>query len=204
MRSQLPEVPPVYNSPKKQSDLPRLMTKLQWGLLKILILVATGVAGILIGQRLTIVPQKTPVARQVVAPTPITSIVSNWKTYSNSKYGFSFDYPQEWPEITEETVMSNSGKLYDQVNFGDKFSVNVKDETMNTPYTLSEYANNPSAKNVALEKYPAYWLVQFDGDVQIDIARDLKTVKIVSLVFPFGTNEQIITQLLSSFSFDPK
>jgi hypothetical protein len=203
MSSHLPEVPPVYNSPVKEPPLPKLLIKLQWLLLKILILVATGVAGVLVGQRLS-APKRPSVVLAIPTPTPIRSEVDNWKTYSNPNFGLSFQYPQEWPDASVEAIMSNSGKLYDQVSFGEKLTVRIRGESTNTPYSLSEYANNPVAKNVSLEKYPAVWVVQSNGDIQIDIAEDLKTIKIVSLVFPFGTSEDLIIKLLPTFTFTSK
>lgn len=62
-------------------------------------------------------PAVTPPAPQATpAPSPTPDETTNWKTYTSTKYNFSFKYPETWIDVgsggdpTLETSISNEGK----------------------------------------------------------------------------------------------
>lgn len=91
--------------------------------------------GVLLGTYLTSF-QQLPPEPMVSLPTRIPTLVpttdqtANWKTYTNNKYGFSFNYPKEWFII--ENSQSNI------VRIDDKPLTKFEDEQGMGPY-YSEY-----------------------------------------------------------------
>lgn len=67
--------------------------KILGGVLGILVF-AGGVFGAYrLGQRQV---QPTPQPSPIVSPSPTPDITANWKTYTNTKYGYSIQYPDDW------------------------------------------------------------------------------------------------------------
>ncbi|MDO8570373.1 MAG: PsbP-related protein [Candidatus Daviesbacteria bacterium] len=67
----------------------------QKGLAPLLVIVL--VAVIAVGGYLLYQKQTKPVSQLVVQPTPISAEEStDWKTYTNEKYNYQFDYPTNW------------------------------------------------------------------------------------------------------------
>lgn len=108
----------------------------QKGLAPILIvlLIALGIGGYLIYQKQAkpvAVPQQTSESTPVPAPTfeSTNSVASsspngagefaNWKTYTNTKYGFIVNYPSDWKvgEFTVPVSLNKSGDSAPIVNF---------------------------------------------------------------------------------------
>ena len=81
-------------------------------LIAVILLVAAGVGGYILGTNQNQTVQTQPVT-QLPQPSPTPDPTANWKTYSNTKYDFSFKYPSEW-EIDDSS--SN-----DDVNTSDRF-----------------------------------------------------------------------------------
>lgn len=64
----------------------------------LILLLAVGAGGILLGKSLntsqpSAQPTIAPAPTQIPTPTP--DVTANWKTYTNNKYGYSFEYPPE-------------------------------------------------------------------------------------------------------------
>lgn len=105
----LQNIPPVQTSPQSPVSVPT-QPSTNWS--KILLITVLGLiiiagsvfVGIQIGKSQT--PSQQPIATQsTISPTQATTIPTalpttdstlNWKTYSNSKYSFSFKYPLDW------------------------------------------------------------------------------------------------------------
>lgn len=66
----------------------------------LVVLVIVAIASFVLGRALPRGPEGTlrgtPTTAILPTPTPTPDETADWKTYTNSKYGFSFKYPQEW------------------------------------------------------------------------------------------------------------
>ncbi len=110
----------------------------------------------------------------VVIDSSKNNVTSNWKTYYNEKYGFSFQYPDTWTKNGEESnainlkgeIMSTSINFIDTVTqsvFSLEYSLppngyevyKIEEEQYNT-YKSSEELNikkNIIAGNIAIESF---------------------------------------------------
>lgn len=90
------DTPVIEQTPPPQT--PGNSKKFLTFLLVFVVMVVIGVGGYVLGTRKTQTPAKSP------EPTPIASIqptftpdpTANWKTYTNQKLGFQFQYPADW------------------------------------------------------------------------------------------------------------
>lgn len=75
-----------------------------------------------LGQR-SIYPEPTEglTPTPVVVVTPTAEPTANWKTYINTKLGFSLKYPQDWDPLLEESIHSTRS----EVSFAPYFSIEV-------------------------------------------------------------------------------
>jgi hypothetical protein len=107
--TQQPETPPVQNTPTEQqshgtssvppstpTQNPKSRNWKKWIFIGgiILVILLTGTAYVLSQQesKKTKPPTKQPVSK----PTPTPDPTADWKTYTNTKYGYSLKYPQKW------------------------------------------------------------------------------------------------------------
>ncbi len=66
-------------------------------ILVLLLIAAGGTTVYLLNKNITLKNQNTQtVASPTAAPTAIPAPDTNWKTYTNTKYNFSIDYPSDW------------------------------------------------------------------------------------------------------------
>ena len=85
-----------------------------------LLLIIVGIISFLLGKSLSqpktsppstisqLSPTSTPFPNpttQIPTPTPTTDPNANWKIYRNEKYGFSFNYPQNWKIVNIERLI---------------------------------------------------------------------------------------------------
>ncbi|MFZ2202780.1 MAG: hypothetical protein WAV56_05320 [Microgenomates group bacterium] len=105
-----PATPP--SSPRK-SVLPLLLTTL--------FLLTLAATGLLAYQNWLLKKQiaalQIPIPTPTVAPIPTTDPTVNWKTYTNTDYGFQFRYP---PEARLETLGSSPNEQYKIIYMGKK------------------------------------------------------------------------------------
>jgi len=129
MQEQTQSTEPIVS---QTSDIPVTPPKsnrsLVTGFVIVAILLVAGsvFAGIQIGrnQKIAIVPMavvqspepRVPVSVTITTPRPTTDPTANWQSYSNSKYGFSFRYPEDY-------------KVAVTPNKGDEFGIVVDKKT---------------------------------------------------------------------------
>lgn len=116
-------VPTPETTPPPSIEKPKGPRKLKWTYLLIffLILIIIALLGILYmnqnqqtaSKGSANVPSRMPTPTS--APTPEASSsagISDWKTYSNSKYGVSINYPPSWIVDSNESIAANSGRIF--------------------------------------------------------------------------------------------
>jgi hypothetical protein len=103
-----------------------------------------GVGGVLAYQNLPNVQQETPV------PTPTSSVTPDptlgWKTYTNSKYKYSFKYPADWAITSEDNqafsnvaISSQAGKSIGATHFEGKPEADKTNWTRNFVLDTNNY-----------------------------------------------------------------
>lgn len=163
-------------------------------------------------------PQKTPTQTNQ-NPITLGNKIADWKTYSNTKYGFTFQYPKEWksPTVSKEPdpeVLSNIffGPMVSCCNGGD---VDSRSET--EQFMIAVYKPQQEAKALKL----------VSGDIESDSNISGNRIVVYSteggnLFFPkgawifaknytlhfeatYGSRDQNVSQqfdqILSSFTF---
>jgi len=86
-------VQPTESPVKIKRPLPKL--KLIAALVLLILVLTLPFGGYLLLGKLGIHPKPSTVTIKTTAPTPTPNPTANWKTYTNTKYGFSFKYPSE-------------------------------------------------------------------------------------------------------------
>ncbi len=127
------------------------------------------------------------------------STVEGWKTYTNSQYGFSFEYPNGWDAIegSDSVDIGQGSRAYVSVYpIGEKVPTMPGSNSQESKLVVGgfsavatqwEYANNQSASIISLSpKYPRLWTI--NNEILFDL-----------------TNEQLplVNQILSTFKFTP-
>lgn len=78
----------------------------------IAIILVIGVGGYFIYQKQAIKPAITPQQVPQLTPSPIPDQTANWKTYTNTKYNFSLQYPAIYQHTFMEDVNKNEASPY--------------------------------------------------------------------------------------------
>lgn len=79
------------------------------------------------GQKQTAQPVKT---KTVLKKKAITASTEGWKTYTNTKYGFAFQYPSGWAKVgTDAEAVNRTGQIT-------AVETNFKDEQAQTTLTV--------------------------------------------------------------------
>ena len=127
---------------------------------------------------------------------------TNWIGYTNNRFGFSFKFPNNWPQPQEEDISSNSGPLYKQISFGNYLVVQAKDERYNTPYTLGENSPSDNWKNISINSYKAFksFGAHAANKFTVFISPSLTSVKVVTFDYDQSYDNTIDT-ILSTFKF---
>lgn len=122
-------------------------------LLSILLLISVGVAGFFAYQTQMLVKELTAMKS---ASTPVSSEelkndpASDWKTYSNSKYGLSLKYPSDWT-IKTDPIYSTNPRL---VTFDTKMSTNLQPmEYQNREFFIAHHNNIKDMASWIAENY---------------------------------------------------
>ena len=95
-------VPPV--SQQTQAPLAGPKTNLATPIVFLILGVVIGASGLWAYQKYSPFLNKQPVNQTASTsmPTPTSDPTANWKTYTNTKYYFSFKYPSEWIDVTDQ------------------------------------------------------------------------------------------------------
>ena len=93
----------VQEVPKKGSPLMIIAIVLA-------VIAVLAVVAYVFGARL-LSPQPTPTPIVVVTPSPTPDVAANWKTYTNTKWGYSFKYPSQWGIYPSDDVVLLSNDL---------------------------------------------------------------------------------------------
>ncbi len=88
--------PQPQSGPAVPFETPKPRTRLPSILIILVLLVLVGAGGILLGKRMASTPNY-PKTDSGINPI-YTDTISDWRTYSNSQYGFSFKYPAQYSE----------------------------------------------------------------------------------------------------------
>ncbi|MDO8570435.1 MAG: PsbP-related protein [Candidatus Daviesbacteria bacterium] len=136
----------------------------------IIILIALAVGGYLLYQK-QVKPVATP--QPVIQPTSVPTIspsatdsaeTANWKTYTNSKYGFSFKYPQDYA-IKEEServfyIKNKENNVFALWIYDNPNNLSLKDyESKNTNEKtgFGPFVYYPNAESVKFQNLDAYY-----------------------------------------------
>lgn len=152
-------------------------------------------------------PQLTPAPAEV----PIEEIeeISNWKTYTNSKYGYSVKYPETW-KITEDSLSETSSLIVKGQPF--KIIRIRKGEGINTEITINPeglivFNPNPEAQKVTGKvgkmNVTRYYFTNNIG-VLVEWYRDFGNTKLTVFTIETYINKddlKTVNQILSTFRF---
>lgn len=212
-QSSLPQQPNIKpQTPPEQKPHSFLTSRLFPITLVILIGFTFGYVGIYLSLNSRLNQMAKPNPTPQTPPVSLTQVpdeTANWNTYANTKFGFIFKYPIEWPQAKEEDILSNSGPLYQQISFGGLLIVHARDERHNSPYILEEIITsktivptNAMMKDVGTENFKAFKIVESNGNVTIHISESLKSIEIIR--FSYNQNslqDTYVDQILSTFKF---
>jgi len=172
--------------------------------------------------------KKDETANTVPTATTNTNVNSNtnsaatadWKTYTNSTYGFSFKYPKDWK--LDDDKSDNTISLFDtNKSYGTDFAVQAPiqidykqdkyngsvDEYISTVWRLTSVKKTPTIvdkKNAYLLQGETGWLQDGEGilvfseDNVFTLSNFEKQLKNQD---PTGTIEQTFKKILSTFQF---
>ena len=142
--------------------------------------------------------------------------LANWKTYTNSQFGFSFQYPSSWNEDKELEKMSltDPNVLVDFATTRDAFGNGVNMEIFNNPSSSIQsfiadhqkdtvYPNltrEPFVKNSSTLGIPGDWVIDRNapGAVGGEYAL-IPSGKIVIGFYCTGCSDGLTDQILSTF-----
>lgn len=127
--------PPASISPVSKQPPPFSKPWLRWILLIIVaVLLSSGGTYLVLTQQKIEQPQPSPSLTASPVPTDAGE-TANWKTYTNTDYGYSVKYPPVWSNIT-----CGSAVLFDKEPFfscatdvSGIFSISVRNKTSETP-----------------------------------------------------------------------
>jgi hypothetical protein len=154
----------------------------------------------------------------ITAPDP----TANWKKYSNSQYGFEFNYPNSWPDLKTTTVASTNSqgtasiyfclpgaenylekncaqpyKGYDRV-----FELQVLTNKQWDDYYAQEYNNYQEGPRIELvggnDKYTFIWVSHQDTGTEIVPTGDTMTK--IDTTFEFTNFHDIDTSTWKTYS----
>jgi len=159
--------------------------------------------------------------QSVQKPSPTTDPTANWKTYTNTKYGYTFKYPNPWTENCSKDISQNSPlsqsvivcpEAYPTGPFGGipaYFNVTVESkkigETAQDIKKLKE-KENPSIKEVSVPKIANYDVAAsyFEGagipNATVYLVKNPSDTTYMNITGD-GIDENIYNQILSTFKF---
>lgn len=90
-----------------------------------------------------------PTAIQAVSPSPIST--ADWKTFTNTKYGFSFKYPNDWGVVegSEIGVINLAGSTKEGELNPDQTKIVIYQTTIDSVGNLNDYVVNQYEKIVS-------------------------------------------------------
>lgn len=155
---------------------------------------------------------QAPTPTVIIEPTPTPDPTADWKTYTNTKYGFSFKYPNEVINIGSTTSSDSINLKKDDSNFAvisiyQNMSVNdyLKKYESGDPLapttnvsTTEIVFNNIEATKVNIGGVDVMYFVLFVKNNQL-FKIELDVTAIMS--DPDNTNRSLFDQILSTFKF---
>lgn len=160
----------------------------------------------------------TPIVK--VSPTPTPDPTANWKTYTNTKYGYEAKYPQSW-YLYETKIAPATVGFWIEKTEGEASGVWVSvhenlsrltpeewwDKDIKKAANYQDLLNKTIREDRLVNGYSAFF-VQTDKDWQsrpgtwIFLNKDEKIYEIFTN-FTEGANYMIFDQILSTFKFTP-
>jgi len=113
-----PQIPPVPPTPKINNSLVFIMS--------ILLIVTVAIAGLFYFQ-IQKLSKELSQYQTLVSPAPIATTypTADWKTYTNTKYNFSFKYPSDWEILDRFGGPIMIAPIVDTENVNKTFEENV-------------------------------------------------------------------------------
>jgi len=146
------QAPPVLNTEKHKSKLPILII----GIIIFLLLVGSAAGFYIFKQqnlKTAVKPTPAPIV-QKQTPTQAPDPTANWKTYTNSKYHFTMDYPTDWKVDFDKVNIANSNWYIVNINADNhngqagilRLTIVVTDDKLGTlsKYSARDYIENAS------------------------------------------------------------
>ncbi len=184
--------PQLVQAPTQPTNLPQSSSKKKWilisAVLLLLIVVSFGGAYFLSNKMKSTSVSKAGNnslngnATQTTKPTPTPDPTANWRTYTNTKYGYSIQYPENWfaresPDTMTGAAFTSSSKMNDYASETISIAYAPKpynDVDINTPFAeyiktaaikqIQNYIKlssiNPITTNASFVGYETTWMVQ--------------------------------------------
>lgn len=205
----MPPIPPTEPLPSVKPTTNNKNKTWLWILVSILMLIAGTAIGMLLGNKLS----QKPVT--YVTPTPLSSPSSdpttNWKTYTNSKLGFSLKYPQEWIIDSSDENKNNDLSI---IRFGlikpneksasESLGIAIYIESPQVLTTFEQIKNNLlNPINISLDNSQAVTgYSKEDNRLLMTYAiHDKRAYTIITVTKNLEAEQTIYNQILSTFKF---
>lgn len=177
------------------------MRKYQKGFVHILLILAVAVGIVAIGYfaykngQIKLVQQENS-----LSPSPVMDPTTNWKTYTSTKYGFEFKYPEEFKYLTDREV--NSGGDFKRVlilqNFPTSMTADYSDSATFQMMIESKKDDGNTSSQMIVRPMS-------NGDMTLALAEIAKNGHIFRITLNLNKtgNEYVFNQILSTFKFIP-
>lgn len=156
--------------------------------------------------------QKQQVAQQVV-PTVTPRVIdetADWKTYTNTQYGFEFRYPSNWNFVNElgTICLRENGKHY-PIEEGEVCGVSVfayktnPNQTSTADLIKNRTHDNPNLKvyNIQVSGINATRIMGYGDETYFDYKGNTYSISSQYDVLNLPNLKNILDQILSTFKF---
>ena len=152
----------------------------------------------------------TTIPSPLLSPQPTIDPTANWKTYTNTTYGFSLKYPHDWKILYDAQPDPTGNPTKHSVELGKDNSTLVsvtmlKSDQFQSFESLSGILNLPSgtaiitsSSEINIDGSRALYVVQNnnrEGVIFLDVDNNMITIEVDS------ENKIILNQILSTFKF---
>jgi hypothetical protein len=180
-------------------------------------LIAVAVIGYFVYQNMQLkrqitLPQKTPIASTTPTALPTTDPTANWKTYTDSKWSFSFKYPSGWTyKLGETNPITGLVTFNTNLASGNKNTNYIFEVVLETESNFNQWSKNSGQTTTLAPQtingliYEKYIVADMYYSLDYILKENGNIYRFV--VYPYDTNQypaelkDNIDQILSTLKF---